>query len=82
MKKWLIGLILLVSSICTAAVSAAVQIPPAPTSSVYVQDYAGVLSNDSKAQINDIGAKLAEQTKAQVVVVTVKSLNQQPIDEL
>lgn len=82
MKKWLICLILLVSLLCTAAVSAEVQIPPAPTSSIYVQDYAGVLSNDSKAQINDISAKLAEQTKAQVVVVTVKSLNGQPIDEL
>jgi uncharacterized protein len=82
LKKWLIGLILLVSFICTAAASAAIQIPPAPTSSIYVQDYAGVLSNDSKAQINQIGAKLAEQTKAQVVVVTVKSLNEQPIDEL
>ena len=82
MKKWLICLILLVSLICTAAASAAVQIPPVPTSSIYVQDYAGVLSNDSKAKINEIGAKLAEQTKAQVVVVTVKSLNGDPIDEL
>ncbi len=82
MKKWLICLILLVSLLCAAAASAAVQIPPAPTSSIYVQDYAGVLSSDSKAKINEIGAKLAEQTKAQVVVVTVKSLNEQPIDEL
>jgi uncharacterized protein len=82
LKKWLICLILLVSLLCTAAAGAAAQIPPAPTSSIYVQDYAGVLSNDSKAKINEIGAKLAEQTKAQVVVVTVKSLNEQPIDEL
>ncbi|MBU2699228.1 uncharacterized protein Ga0466249_000307 [Sporomusaceae bacterium BoRhaA] len=80
MKKWLICLVFLLSLVGTA-VGFAAQIPSAPTSSIYVQDYAGVLSNDSKAKINDMGAKLAAQTKAQVVVVTVKSLNGQSIDE-
>lgn len=55
--------------------------PPAPASSIYVQDYAGVLSGETKAKINKLGAKIAGQTKAQVVVVTVDSLNGDPIQD-
>ena len=83
MKKWLVGLILLVVTFCFGLAAAAEpQIPPAPTSSIYVQDYAGVLSSAAKNRINEIGAKLAEKTKAQVVVVTLKTTNGQPMDEL
>jgi len=74
MKKWLIGLIIAIYMVIGAVVWAQPQIPPVPTGSIYVQDYAGVLSGESKAKINKLGAKIAGQTKAQVVVVTMNSL--------
>lgn len=57
------------------------EIPPVPVNSIYVQDYAKVLSNETKQKINGLGQSLQKQTKAQVVVVTVKSLEQMPIEE-
>jgi uncharacterized protein len=81
MKKWLAWLVL---GLCLAVgVSAWAQpkIPPAPSSNIYVQDYAGVLSGDTKARINSISGNLASKTKAQVVVVTIKTLEDMPIEE-
>ena len=82
MKKWLIGLLLLTSLLLPSLAAAQVAIPPAPTSSIYVQDYAGVLGAEAKNKINEVGARLAAKTKAQVVVVTLKSTEGQAIDEL
>lgn len=81
MKKWLIGLIAAFVLAFGGAGSAEPKIPPAPTSGIYVQDYAGVLSSDTKASINSLGAKLTAATKAQVVVVTVKSLDGENIEQ-
>lgn len=77
---WLVlGLYLL---LVTAAVAwAQPQIPPTPTQSIYVQDQAGVLDNETKKRINSLGSKLAAKTKAQIVVLTVKSLEGFPIEE-
>jgi len=58
-----------------AAAGAQPQIPPAPTASFYVQDYAKVLTAETKDRINSLGAQLASRTKAQIVVVTVDSLH-------
>ncbi len=74
MKKWLAWLVLGIYLTIAAVAWAQPQVPPAPASSLYVQDYAGVLSNESKSRINSLGSQLAAKTKAQVVVVTVKSL--------
>jgi len=81
MKKWLAWLLLILYLAVGSVAWAEPKIPPAPTSSIYVQDYAGVLSADSKSRINNLGAKLAAKTKAQVVVVTVKSVGETPIEE-
>lgn len=75
MKKWLAWLVLGIYLTIAAVAWAQPQVPPAPTSSLYVQDYAGVLTNESKNRINSLGSQLAAKTKAQVVVVTVKSLD-------
>jgi len=45
-----------------------------PTSDFYVNDYAGLLSNETKQHIMDKSVNLQMQTKAQIVVVTVKNL--------
>lgn len=81
MKKWLAWLVVGLLLALSPAVLAQPKIPPAPTSSIYVQDYAGVLSGETEASINSLGAKLAAATKAQVVVVTVKSLEGASLEE-
>ncbi len=81
MKKWLAWLVLTLYLAIGAVAWAQPQIPPVPTSSIYVQDYAGVLSPDAKSRINNLGSRLATKTKAQIVVVTVKTLDGTPIDE-
>ncbi|WP_245692400.1 TPM domain-containing protein [Sporomusa acidovorans] len=71
----------MISLITTGIASAQANIPPAPVSSRYVQDYAGVLSDETKSKINKLGSKIRESTSAQVVVVTVNSLEGVPIEE-
>lgn len=81
MKKWLLWLVICLYIALGAVAWAQPQVPSIPTSSIYVQDYAGILSNETKAKINKLGAKIAGQTNAQVVVVTVKSLNGESIQD-
>jgi uncharacterized protein len=81
MKKWLVWLVMAICLAAGAAAWAQPQIPSAPASSIYVQDYAGVLSAESRNRINNLGGQLAAKTKAQVVVVTVKTLDGAPIEE-
>lgn len=78
MKKWLACLVLGFYVICGGIIWAQPQIPPRPTTSIYVQDYAGVLSDDTKNRINTTSTQLAARTKAQIVVVTVSSLEATP----
>lgn len=81
MKKWLAWLVLGIYLAIAAVASAQPQIPPAPTTSIYVQDYAKVLSSDTIARINSISQSLAGKTKAQVVVVTIPTLNGASIED-
>lgn len=83
MKKFLIYLVLLLQTFFAAAAFAAPAIPPKPSASsgIYVQDYAGVIQPEDKQKILSIGQDLDNKTTAQVAVVTVKSLEGQPIDE-
>jgi uncharacterized protein len=67
----------MIGSVCFAKT----EIPQTPTSSMYVQDYANVLSNDAKYKINTLGASLQKKTKAQIVVVTIKALEGTPVEE-
>lgn len=67
----------MVGSVCFAKT----EIPQTPTSSIYVQDYANVLSNETKQKINGMGASLQKKTKAQIVVVTIKTLQGTPLEE-
>lgn len=78
MKKWLAWLLLGLYMFSVSVVWAGAQIPPPPTTSIYVQDYAGVLSAETKARINNLGTQLAAKTKAQIVVVTLSSLEGTP----
>lgn len=80
MKKPLAWLVLLGYLLLFAVSWAQPQIPPAPSHSIYVQDHAGVLDAETKNKINSLGSKLAAKTKAQIVVLTIKSLEETPIE--
>jgi uncharacterized protein len=82
MKKWLVCLVLGISLVIGAVAWAQPQVPPTPTSgSLFVRDYAGVLSSDTQYRISLLGSQLKGKTKAHVVVVTVKSLDGNPISD-
>ncbi|MDR3566212.1 MAG: TPM domain-containing protein [Negativicutes bacterium] len=55
--------------------------PPVPTSSIYIQDYAYATYDTTKNAIMNISTNLNKKTKAQVVVVTIKTLDDMPIQE-
>lgn len=82
MKKWLACLLLAAFLLTGAAAWAQPAIPPAPTSgSLFVRDYAGVLSEDAKTRINFLGSQLKGKTKAHVVAVVVKTTGGAPPSE-
>lgn len=83
MRRWVARILLALCSLLWAGppVLAAYQVPSPPRSSFYVQDYAGVLAPETRSQINALGTKLAAKTKAQVVVVTVPSLQGEAVED-
>lgn len=81
MKKWLVWLVLAIYMTLGAVAAAAPILPAAPATSSYVEDHAGVLSGEIKSKINRLGSKIARQTKAQVVVVTIDSLQGEAIED-
>ncbi len=62
-------------------VPVAANLPARPASDISVQDNADLLSKDTKQQILSIGHELDQKTTAQIVVVTVKNLDDQSIEE-
>lgn len=52
-----------------------------PNSNFYVNDNAGILSSDTEQYIINTNVELEKKTGAQIVVVTVKSLNGMSIEE-
>jgi uncharacterized protein len=61
--------------------SQAVDIPSPPTD-LYVLDQASVMSSETRSLIISTSQDLARQTKAQVVVVTLDTLNDQVLEEV
>ncbi|MGE5614365.1 MAG: TPM domain-containing protein [Bacillota bacterium] len=83
MKKFyeaaVIILILITLFVFPAAIRAEVNYPD-PTFGFFVNDFAGVLSQSTEEKILDIGRQLEDKTSAQVVAVTVNSLEGEDID--
>lgn len=65
---------------CTFLVRAAISYPK-PTSNKYLNDYAGVVDQSSSKQIIALGNEIEKQTGAQVVIVTINSLEGVPIED-
>lgn len=62
-------------------VEAAPKIPPVPTRDIYAQDYGDVLSRETESRINQLSTELKSRTQAQIAVVTIPSLEAEPIEE-
>lgn len=75
--KYLRSLIALLLLVTAGAAQDAATIPPP---SGYVNDFAGVLTPDGKADIDDICHEVHEKTKSQIFLVTVKSLGDTSIE--
>ena len=54
---------------------------PQPTNDFFVNDFADVIDDNVETELQAIGASLYNQTTAQVVVVTVESLDGYEVDE-
>ncbi len=78
MKKKLLTVVLAI--ICLLSTTNAYAIPK-PTSEFYVNDNANLLSKETKSYILNTSVALEKATTAQVVVVTVPSLDGQTIEE-
>ncbi len=76
-------LVLFVSILLTIVASAAIASTPEPPAIPrdYVTDLAGVISSDVKTQLNALLLELEQKTTAQVLVLTVQSLDGQSIEE-
>ncbi|MFC6039425.1 TPM domain-containing protein [Paenisporosarcina macmurdoensis] len=48
---------------------------PQPVGDIYTQDFAGLLNDEQKAEINQLAARLDDATGAQIAVLTVNSLD-------
>ena len=80
MKKINVFLIISLLVLSLSFSSFAINIPD-PTNDFFVNDFADVISEENEQEIMKIGADLYEQTSAQVVVVTVDSLDGYEVDE-
>ena len=54
---------------------------PDPTTDFFVNDFAGVIDKETEEELQIIGESLYKQTTAQVVVVTVESLDGHDVEE-
>ena len=77
----LLTVLFLLFTSLTSPVRAASQAIPQPSSEFYVLDQANVLNQETKQLIIQTSASLAQKTKAQIVVVTVDSLNGTAIED-
>ncbi len=73
-----IGIALLFFMSLTPTIQAATV--PKPTGDIYVQDFAGLLSSDQKAELNRIASQLEDGTGAQIAVLTIDSLEGEDIE--
>lgn len=81
-KHVLLLLVVLLQTFCAATGLEAAEIPPKPQAgtNIYVQDYADVISPASKKIIYSLGHELDAKTTAQVAVLTVPTLDGEPIE--
>jgi uncharacterized protein len=78
MRERLLAVFVLLFAGCSLLPAERVQDLPQPTN--YVSDFAGVLSPETLASLNALCAQVDRQAHAQIAVVTIKSLDGEPIE--
>ena len=81
-RKFLTAAVMIVFAVALAPAAAraeAVKDLPKPTN--YVSDFANVLTPETKQQINQLCAQVDHQAHAQIAVVTIKTLDDVPIQD-
>ena len=68
-------LFIIVSLLALAGSSADAAVLPKPSQREYIVDTAGIVSAEDRTQIEKIGEELREKTRAEIVVVTVATLD-------
>lgn len=82
LKKLLLGFFCIIQLLVPQLTSANVQLPAKPAGNqIYLQDYAQVITQDTAAKINALGRELDEKTGAQIVAVTLPTLNGAAIED-
>lgn len=76
--RWLSPVFLLLLVAVPLAIAEKVATIPAPTG--YIDDYAGVISAPAKIDMEDLARELHDKTKAQVFLVTIKTLEGEPVE--
>jgi uncharacterized protein len=76
--RWLLPAFLLLLVTTLPATAEKVATLPAPTG--YIDDYASVISAPAKSDMEDLARELHEKTKAQVFLVTIKTLEDEPVE--
>lgn len=77
--RWLTLVCIIFASVTGTAF--AEELPPAPTRDIYVQDYANVIDADTERQMQMYSKRLDKRTGAQIVVVTVDTTGDVPIEQ-
>ena len=77
MKKYIYFLVSILLLLCPLKASALVN----PTEKFYVNDYANILSSETENYIFEHSKNLNDKTKAQIVVVTIPSLDGDSLEE-
>ncbi len=78
--KRLRGIVLLVGTMCLIASACAwASIPAKPRG--WVSDFAGIMSDTTKSEINGLFAEVKKSTGAEIAVVTVPSLDDMSVEE-
>lgn len=80
MKQRVLALLLVLLVACGLCSAAAAPDLPSPTRSFYVNDFAGVIDQGDEQAMLAAGIKLAAACEAQVVVVTIPSLEGEAIE--
>ncbi|WP_148359237.1 TPM domain-containing protein [Peribacillus simplex] len=81
MKKLAVFALFFILTCSLANVVAAQPNIPEPVGDIYVQDFAGVLDDQEKSELIELGKRLDDATKAQISVLTVDSMEGSEIEE-
>ena len=81
MKRLAVFALFFILTFSLANVVAAQPKIPEPVGDIHVQDFAGVLDDQEKSELIELGKRLDDATKAQISVLTVDSLEGSEIEE-